>query len=138
MMLNFPGLDIDRLHRVIEHGGGRNCGKTYALMMQIIGYIQLGEFDTIAIGCRDHLHIRNFMRDFQWLLHEHDIRVIDGSHRARFDLWICTCWDEEDGGWIHETKLVFTPAIYQHELGRGWGAYLYMEDHYASLRSDRT
>lgn len=54
-------MDIDRLHRTLLHGGGRNCGKTYAQLVVAIQSLELSDGSSAIYAMHNY-------DDFRWLL----------------------------------------------------------------------
>jgi len=66
--------DIDRLHRVITTGGGRGCGKTYAICHLVAGYVEMGN-KRIALII-DNLHDIIYLRPMLYsVFEEHELVV---------------------------------------------------------------
>ena len=134
--------DIERLHEVIAGNlDGRGQGKTYALCMQIIGHIQVGQFEEIAIGLAHMRHMHQFQQMLFPLLEDHDIWRTKERNAGLTVVWTVGSFADPDAILnmddtleVRFTKLVFMPVLHKKEWVTGRpGDYIYMEDHYARI-----
>jgi hypothetical protein len=134
-------IDIEHLHAVIEGTiKGRRSGQTLAMCMQIIGHIQVGKINQIAIGLAHMRHMHDFQKQLAPLLEENGIWMCKERKAGMTEVWRVGTWVNPDGAFDHEpnvqvrfVELHFTPVINRPDWESGRETkYIYMQDHYAT------